>query len=599
MQKAELILVKLNQKSKPHKDFKFKRLYRNLFNPDFYLYAYSKIQSKEGNMTPGADGKTIDGFNLKWITNTIELLKHERYHPTVVKRTYIPKKNSKKLRPLGIQTFIDKLIQEIIREILEAIYEPLFSENSHGFRPNRSCHTALMQIKRTCTGSSWVIEGDIQSYFDTIDHEIMIKILNRKIDDGRFLELIMRFLKAGYMENGIAYNTITGAPQGGIVSPILSNIYLNELDSKMDAIKNKYTKGKYRKVNPEYSRLKNKISHRRKKNRYYEVKNLDRQMRKLPSRDVMDRDYVRINYIRYADDFVVFIIGSLSLAKQIKAEISIFLKAELKLKLHDKKTLITNILNDKIRFLGYDIKKAKEDTQQVIDSTGRKRRRINGIIQLLVPTQIIAGKIKEFSKNGKPIHRKDRLNKTHIHILTQYNSEMRGLYNYYCLANNVGNRLNKFKHYHYFSLLKTICRKENSPLTRINRKYGISVSRKDGTGTRKQFGLKYETKQGEKTLVYFNESLKVQKNPKRYEVDPNTNKINKPYCEVLIRLSKGYCELCENSYSPKKLVVHYVRKLKNLKIKEDSKYYWIKLMKQTRRKTLIICQNCHNEIHEN
>jgi group II intron reverse transcriptase/maturase len=599
MQKAELILVKLNQKSKTNKDFKFKRLYRNLFNPDFYLYAYSKIQSKEGNMTPGADGNTIDGFNLEWITNTIELLKYERYYPTVVKRTYIPKKNTKKLRPPGIQTFIDKLIQEIIREILEAIYEPLFSENSHGFRSNRSCHTALMQIKRTCTGSSWVIEGDIQSYFDTIDHEIMVKILSRKIDDGRFLELIKRFLKAGYMENGIVYNTITGAPQGGIASPILSNIYLNELDSKMDIIKSKYTKGRYRKVNPEYNRLKNKISRYRKKNRYYEVENLARQMRKLPSRDVMDQNYVRINYIRYADDFVVFIIGSLSLAKQIKTEIAIYLKEELKLKLHEEKTLITNILNNKIRFLGYDSEKAKNDTQQMIDSTGRRRRRVNGIIQLLVPFQIIEGKIREFSKNGKPIHRKDRLNKTHFHILTQYNTEMRGLYNYYCLANNVGKRLNKFQYYHYYSLLKTICRKENSSLTQIYRKYGISVPRKDGSGTKNQFGLKYETKQGEKTLVYFNEPLKVQRNPSRHEIDPNTNKKNKPFCEVLIRLSKGYCELCGKLHGPKELVIHYVRKLKDLKIPKDNTCHWIRLMKKIRRKTLILCYNCHNEIHEN
>ena len=171
MQKAETVLSILKQKSKQDESHRYDRIYRNLFNEDFFLRAYQKIHAKQGNMTPGTDGTTIDGFSRKQISQLIELLKWERYQPKPVRRTYIPKKNGK-MRPLGIPAFADKLVQEVVRQILEAIYEPIFSDNSHGFRPNRSCHTALYQIKSTCRGTNWVIEGDITGCFDHIDHDI-------------------------------------------------------------------------------------------------------------------------------------------------------------------------------------------------------------------------------------------------------------------------------------------------------------------------------------------------------------------------------------------------------------------------------------------
>ena len=241
MQKAETVLSILKQKSKQDESHRYDRIYRNLFNEDFFLRAYQKIHAKQGNMTPGTDGTTIDGFSRKQISQLIELLKWERYQPKPVRRTYIPKKNGK-MRPLGIPAFADKLVQEVVRQILEAIYEPIFSDNSHGFRPNRSCHTALYQIKSTCRGTNWVIEGDITGCFDHIDHEILLKILLKKIDDGRFLELIWKFLKAGYLEFNQKYNSLSGTPQGGIISPILANIYLHEFDKFMEGISAEYTK---------------------------------------------------------------------------------------------------------------------------------------------------------------------------------------------------------------------------------------------------------------------------------------------------------------------------------------------------------------------
>ena len=165
MQSAEVVLSMLGQKSTQSSEFVFDRLYRNLFNPDFYMLAYSNIYAKEGNMTEGVDERTIDGFNIPQVERLIGLFKQETYSPKPVRRTYIPKKNGM-LRPLGIPSFTDKLVQEVVRLLLQAIYEPRFQDTSHGFRPNRSCHTALAQIKSTCKGTSWVIEGDVKGCFD-------------------------------------------------------------------------------------------------------------------------------------------------------------------------------------------------------------------------------------------------------------------------------------------------------------------------------------------------------------------------------------------------------------------------------------------------
>ncbi|MBR0600664.1 reverse transcriptase domain-containing protein, partial [Sinanaerobacter chloroacetimidivorans] len=254
-----------------------------------------------GNMTEGVDNRTIDGFKYEMIDTLIEKLKTEQYYPKPVRRTYIPKKNGK-TRPLGIPSFEDKLLQEVIRQLLESIYEPIFSDNSHGFRPDRSCHTALCQIKNTMRGANWVIEGDVTGCFDNIDHTILLNILSQKIEDGRFIELIRRFLKAGYLEFKQMHRSLSGCPQGGIISPILSNIYLNEFDKYMDEIINKNTKGKKRKSNPEYQRLRGKRYTAIKKGNLEEIKRLTKVIQSIPSLDPMDSNFTRVKYVRYADD---------------------------------------------------------------------------------------------------------------------------------------------------------------------------------------------------------------------------------------------------------------------------------------------------------
>jgi len=597
MQNAKTILSILNQKSVRNELFVFDRLYRNMFNSDFFMDAYRKMYANPGNMTPGTDGQTIDGFKKNKIDGLIAKLQNEQYYPTPVRRVYIPKKNGK-MRPLGIPSFEDKLVQEVVRKILEAIYEPIFSDTSHGFRPNRSCQTALFQIKSTCRGTKWVIEGDITGCFDNVDHEILLNILSRKISDGRFLELIRRFLKAGYFEFHQVKNSLSGVPQGGIISPILSNIYMHEFDTYMEELVNKQSIGVKKKPNPAYRKLEGRRTYCLKTKRYDEAAELLQKMRKLPSKEQMDGDYTRIKYVRYADDFIICIDGSKELAEQIKQNAARFLQETLKLELNADKTLITNLKNERTRFLGYEVAKSHDDTIVTKNCNGVKRRSVNETIQLLVPSEVISRKIQPFMENGKTTSFKPRVNLPLLDIINEYNSEIRGLYEYYSLATDVSVKIGKFKYYHYWSLLKTIAHKEKSTIAKVKAKHAIDVPRKVGTGTRKLIGVRYPTKDGEHTMTYFNDSLKMLK-------EPNT-KLSDKYCpdnrsgiQLINRLNANVCELCGKNEG--EIEVHHVRKLKDIKDKYKKRGKaipdWVLTMSRIRRKTLVICECCHHSIH--
>lgn len=241
MQDPNVLLTMLSRMARKPA-VKFDKLFTKLYNIDLWLMAYESIASKPGNMTKGADYRTVDGMSMERIQAVITDLKASRYKPTPVRRVYVRKANGK-LRPIGIPSFEDKLLQTVARFLLEAIYEPTFSDASHGFRPRRSCHTALEQVKRM-TGTKWWIEGDIAGFFDSLDHGILGSILGQRISDRRFLHLIEQFLRAGYVEDWQYHKTHSGTPQGGNLSPILSNVYLNELDQWMTAKIAEFNKGK-------------------------------------------------------------------------------------------------------------------------------------------------------------------------------------------------------------------------------------------------------------------------------------------------------------------------------------------------------------------
>lgn len=235
------ILARIKQNSERNKDEIFTRLYRYLLRPDIYYVAYSHLYANNGAATNGIVNDTADGFSERKIGRIIQSLTDGTYQPAPVRRTYIEKKNGKK-RPLGIPTFTDKLVQEAVRMVLESIYEPIFLDCSHGFRSNRSCHTALKDISRGFNGIRWFVEGDIKGCFDNIDHTVLISFIREKVKDARLIKLIYQFLKAGYMKDWQYHATYSGTPQGGILSPLLANIYLHRLDQFVMELKAEFDK---------------------------------------------------------------------------------------------------------------------------------------------------------------------------------------------------------------------------------------------------------------------------------------------------------------------------------------------------------------------
>ena len=597
MEKSERVLKALSDHSQSS-DYKYERLYRYLFSEEMFAVAYQRIYAKQGNMTPGTDGKTIDEMSLERIERLIVSLKDESYQPHPARRVYIPKKNGKK-RPLGIPSFEDKLVQEVVRLLLEAIYEGHFEGTSHGFRPHRSCHTALGMIQKSFAGAKWFIEGDIKGFFDNIDHNVLISILRERISDERFLRLIRKFFNAGYVEDWKYNKTYSGTPQGGIISPILANIYLDKFDKYIKEYAAKFRKGDRRSINPEYWRLNNKKNRLKqklqktsdeqmRKNYLYEIAQLSKQMLSTPHKDAMDADFRRLQYVRYADDFLISVIGSKSECETIKADITQFMREQLKLELSDEKTLITHA-QDKAKFLGYEIFIRKSDAVKR-NRDGVLKRDFNGAVVLTLNSAVIQKKLTEYNAlevrniDGKDIWwSKPRRYMTPMKpedILAQYNAEIRGLYNYYALAANVSKECASFAFIMKMSMFKTLGWKLNTSARKVRQKY-----QKD-----KDFVIPYNDAKGkQKYRVFYNEGFK--KRNAQFDVDydklPQTMYV--PYPSLVERLKDGRCELCGKDG---KVVMHHVRTLTKLKGNNE----WEKLMLQRHRKTLVVCEDCNSMI---
>jgi group II intron reverse transcriptase/maturase len=398
MQTAEVVLGVLRERGR--KGLPLTQLYRQMFNRDLYLLAYGNIYSNKGAMTPGASEETADGMSEEKIEQITGPMRNERYRFSPARRVYIPKKNGK-LRPLGMPPWSDKLVGEVVRLLLEAYYEPVFSDASHAFRRGRGCHTALRKINDTWTGTAWFIEGDISDCFGSIDHEILLRILAEKIHDQRFLRLIRNMLKAGYLEDWEYHDTLSGCPQGGVVSPILSNIYLHKLDEFVEQeLIPQYTRGARRKENPEYRRIAGRQRNARQRRDRAVARDLVTQLRSLPSRDPADPGYRRLRYIRYADDHILGFTGPKAEAEQIKAKLAQFLRETLGLELNQQKTLITHARSQPARFLGYHVMTQHCDTKLI-----RGQRMANGRIALRVPPDVVRAQCARYREHGKPWHR--------------------------------------------------------------------------------------------------------------------------------------------------------------------------------------------------
>ena len=487
MRSPERVLNSLNEHSKDS-SYKFERLYRILFNEELFYVAYQKIASNGGSTTKGSDGRSIDEMSLARIETLIASLKDESYQPHPSRRVHIPKKNGK-TRPLGIPAFEDKLVQEVVRMILEAIYEGHFETTSHGFRPKRSCHTALLHIQKTFSGAKWFIEGDIKGFFDNIDHDVLVGILRERISDDRFIRLIRKFLKAGYVEDWTFHNTYSGMPQGGIVSPILANIYLDKLDKYVKEYIRHFDMGTKRRPGKESNDLANERKRTVRKLKKIKdgtekaalvarLKAIEQERAAFPSGDEMDGSYRRLKYIRYADDFILGVIGSKEDALRIKEDIKSFLSESLALELSEEKTLITHT-GKSAKFLGYEIFVRKSnDTKR--SKYGVLRRVFNKRIQLALGKDTFKKKLLEYRvleikiHNGKEYwkakSRPKLSNNNDFEILDRYNKEIKGIYNYYCLANNCSS-LSKLGYIMKYSMYKTFAAKYRSKVKKICRKY--------------------------------------------------------------------------------------------------------------------------------
>ena len=597
MRSPERVLNSLNEHSKDS-SYKFERLYRLLFNEELFYVAYQKIASNEGSTTKGSDGRSIDEMSLARIETLIASLKDESYQPHPSRRVHIPKKNGK-TRPLGIPAFEDKLVQEVVRMILEAIYEGHFETTSHGFRPKRSCHTALLHIQKTFSGAKWFIEGDIKGFFDNIDHDVLVGILRERISDDRFIRLIRKFLKAGYVEDWTFHNTYSGMPQGGIVSPILANIYLDKLDKYVKEYIRHFDMGTKRRPGKESNDLANERKRTVRKLKKVKdgtekaalvarLKAIEQERAAFPSGDEMDGSYRRLKYIRYADDFILGVIGSKEDALRIKEDIKSFLSESLALELSEEKTLITHT-GKSAKFLGYEITVTRNNHQRR-DVQGRLRRTYGKRVRLNVSMATLRDKLLEYGameiklRNGKevwkPKCRSGLIFNDDLEILDRYNRETVGFCNYYLIANNCV-VLHNFRYIMEYSMYKTFAGKYRSTVRKINKKYRCN----------KLFTVKYEQKGVIKSRTFYKTSFKRRTTAFNGSCDIEPYSIaDVSRTNLTDRLKAEKCELCG---ATGKLIMHHVRNLKDLKGKES----WKRLMSARKRKTIALCPSCHRLRH--
>jgi group II intron reverse transcriptase/maturase len=587
------ILENIKKNSAKNKDEIFTRLFRYMLREDLYYQAYKNLYANSGAATKGVDDDTADGFGVEKIRKIIEMLRNETYQPKPVRRTYIEKKNGK-LRPLGIPTFTDKLVQEVLRMVLESVYEPIFENTSHGFRQGRSCHTTLSAIKKEFTGVKWFIEGDIKGCFDNIDHNVLAGLINSKIKDMRLIKLIWKFIKAGYMENWKFNATYSGCPQGGIVSPLLSNIYLHELDKFVAKLAEDFYKPYDRKYTDEYYACRCKVASIRKKinksegqerQKYVEELRVARaEMLRTPSKSQTDK---KIKYVRYADDFLVGVNGNNEDCVEIKRKLTEFIADFLKMELSEEKTLITHS-SENARFLGYDVCVRRSGKVKRGTTGNVTTRTLNNSVDLSIPLEdkimpYLFDRRAVVQKNGviKTMHRKSLLRCTDFEIVSAYNAELRGLCNYYHMASNFC-RLSYFAYLMEYSCLKTLCNKHKTSIGKFITKHRHG----------KKWGISYESEKGDKILYFADytecKKCKIATDTISKEAIYHTN--NTTTFES--RLSAKQCELCGTT-TAKDYEIHHVNKVKNLKGKEQ----WERVMIAKKRKTLVVCLECHYKIH--
>jgi group II intron reverse transcriptase/maturase len=564
-------------------------VYRQLYKPALYLRAYDRLYRNAGAMTRGSTQETVDGMSLEKIDALIAAIRCERYRWTPVRRVEIPKaKQPGKTRPLGIPTWNDKLLQEVMRSLLEAYYEPQFSDHSHGFRPERGCHTALTAIQGSWGGTRWFIEGDIKGCFDNIDHAVLLSILQEKIPDHRFLRLVASLLQAGYLAHWDYHPTLSGTPQGGVVSPLLANIYLDRLDQWVEmTLLPDYTRGKRRQSSHAYRRVRDEAEKQKACGNRQRAHQLEKQLQRMPSKEAADPGFRRLRYVRYADDFLLGFLGPRAEAEAIKTKLQTFLQDTLQLEMSGDKTLITHATTEAARFLGYEISTQYCDTKHT-----EGQRSINGKIALRIPARVVDERCAVYQQAGKPVPRLAALHDSDFAIVERYQGEYRGYVQYYQLAENIA-WLNKLRWVMEVSLVKTLARKHTTSGTAIYRQHRGSIQTPHGP--RPCLKISQE-RDGKPPLVAIFGGIPLRRQKTALLQDQPIYRYEPRRSDLLQRLLAQECEVCGVT---EKIEVHHIRKLADLQPEgRKEKPLWVQRMATRRRKTLILCQRCHQQLHE-
>ena len=575
-------------------------LYRLMYKRDLYVLAYERIKSKPGNMTPGTDGATLDGFSLEMIDVLIQELRTEQFSFQPVRTTFIPKPNGK-LRKLGIPCVRDKIVQEAMRLILEAIYDSpygsYFHENSHGFRPNRSCHTALREFRMKWSAVNWIIEGDIRACFDELDHSVLVTTLRKKIQDERFLNLIRKLLNAGYMDlHGEQKASLVGSPQGGILSPILANVYLHELDEFVESLRSRLERGKHKQRNPTYQKLSHQKSRmvKRGETKTKAFRQISQSMRTMPTVQVDDPGFIRIKYLRYADDWIVGIWGSHALAEHIKQEIKTFLYEHLRLRLSEEKTQITHARTEEALFLGTTLKTGGGKEAKLALQTnkwGKKfKRRSTGwetIMKAPMPKLIKRLSDRGFcTKEGKPTPKAGWAYLDVEQLILHYSSINRGIQNYYRFADNWA-QLQRIQYILQYSLAMTLGRKFKISTPKVFKRFGqhLSYTIKDKAGVEKKTVTFYLNHDWVKDRDAFQANRALNIDLIRTEMTMRSrSKLAKPCC------------ICGATRDTAVIVMHHVRHIRKLTSNRPATGF-NRILRMLNRKQIPVCTVCHDNIH--
>ena len=592
MQNAETVLKVI--RSRGQRGLPLQRIYRQLLNPDLYRRASARLYRNHGALTPGTTPETADAMSLSKIDRIIDVVRQERYHWQPARRVYIAKRHSTKRRPLGLPVWSDKLLQEVVRSILDAYFEPQFSRYSHGFRSGRGCHTALTAIHETWKGTVWFIEGDISACFTSLDHEVLLAPLAEKIHDNRFLRFVAHLLKAGYLEDWRYHATLSGVPQGAVVSPVLSNVYLSRLDQFVETtLLPQYNRGTRRRPNPAYTHLQNQAYRLEHTGHRTQARPLRQQQWTLPASDPSDPAFRRLHYVRYADDILLGFAGPRSEAEAIKAQLTTFLRDSLKLELSQTKTLITHARTQAAHFLGYELRVSQRDQRRTAQKCTARHvtRSINGMVELRVPREVLKEKCRTYLQHGKPIHRNQLLEESDFTIVATYQAEYRGLVEYYQLAHNL-HRLNRLRWIMETSLLRTLARKHRSSVTKQRRRYRSRLQ--TAHGPRQGLQVVVERAGGKRPLVATWGGISLQ-HRQRATLNDQPPEVKHNRSELLQRLQADTCELCG---AQEQIEVHHIRHLRDLhRPGRGPKPPWVHVMAARRRKTLVLCRRCHVNVH--